>query len=353
MSDILSQEQIDALLNSEGVSSGSDSSGLFDLGSGSDTKQDKFPALNDIYGIFCTQATTVISTVLNKSTTFTAKNAESASYQNIQEKIQSVVVSVAMSFKSGFEGEFFVLIKKNDVAVLSDLMMMGDGSAEYSEDHKDAIGELFNQVMGAFTNVMGSERGIQVSAGNITVNEFDLDNPPLDAGSLDMVLTELKVEGFDDSWISILVPASLADQIVEAVGKNSISMSGGSSGVGLNMSELDDLSRVTSFDSSESHFTETNLAGQPISAPQENIGMLLDIELDVSIELGRSLLSIKRILELAPGSVVELDRLAGEPVDLLVNNKIVARGEVVVIDENFGIRIVSLVSPEERIKSLR
>ena len=81
--------------------------------------------------------------------------------------------------------------------------------------------------------------------------------------------------------------------------------------------------------------------------------MLLDVDLDVSIELGSSMLSIKRILELAPGSIVELDRMAGEPVDLLVNNKVVAKGEVVVIDENFGIRIVSLVSPQERIRSLR
>ena len=81
--------------------------------------------------------------------------------------------------------------------------------------------------------------------------------------------------------------------------------------------------------------------------------MLLDVELDVSIELGRTNLSIKRILEMGPGSIVELDRMAGEPVDLLVNSKVVAKGEVVVVDENFGIRIVSLVSPEERIRSLR
>jgi flagellar motor switch protein FliN/FliY len=352
MSDILSQEQIDALLNTEGLSS-SGSSGLFDIGGGEDAKQDKFPILNDIYEIFCAQASTVISTVLNKSTSFSTQGSEAASYQAIQEKIRSVVVSVALSFKSGFEGEFYVLMKKTDVAILSDLMMMGDGAAEYSEDHKDAIGELFNQVMGAYTNVMGSERGIQVSAGNVAVNEFDLDNPPMDAGSLDMIITSLKVDGFEDSWIALLVPNALTEQILEAVGKNSGPIGSGSGSVGLNMSELDDLSKVTSFDSSDGHFTETNLAGQPIGAPQENISMLLDIDLDVSIELGRSILSIKRILELAPGSVVELDRLAGEPVDLLVNNKIVAKGEVVVIDENFGIRIVSLVSPEERIKSLR
>ena len=81
--------------------------------------------------------------------------------------------------------------------------------------------------------------------------------------------------------------------------------------------------------------------------------MLLDINLNVTIELGRTRLSIRKILELGPGSIIELDRLAGEPVDLLVNDKVVAKGEVVVVDEYFGIRIISLVSPEERIKQLR
>ncbi len=80
--------------------------------------------------------------------------------------------------------------------------------------------------------------------------------------------------------------------------------------------------------------------------------LLMDVKLPVSIELGRTMLAIADILALGGGSVVELDKLAGEPVDLLVNNKIIAQGEVVVVDENFGIRITTLVSPQERIKSL-
>jgi len=83
-----------------------------------------------------------------------------------------------------------------------------------------------------------------------------------------------------------------------------------------------------------------------------NIEMLLDISLPVTIELGRTHMQIKNILELGHGSIVELDKLAGEPVDILVNDKVIARGEVVVIDENFGVRITSLVGMEERIKSL-
>ncbi len=83
-----------------------------------------------------------------------------------------------------------------------------------------------------------------------------------------------------------------------------------------------------------------------------NIDLLMDVKMPIAIELGRTEMPISEILTLGPGSVVELDKLAGEPVDLLVNNKVVARGEVVVVDENFGVRITMLMSPQERLKSL-
>ncbi len=94
-------------------------------------------------------------------------------------------------------------------------------------------------------------------------------------------------------------------------------------------------------------YERTEAPGQP-----RNIDLLLDVRLPVAIELGRTEMTIHDILDLTAGSVVELTKLAGEPVDLLVNNKVVARGEVVVVDENFGLRVTSLVSPEERLKSL-
>jgi flagellar motor switch protein FliN/FliY len=94
-------------------------------------------------------------------------------------------------------------------------------------------------------------------------------------------------------------------------------------------------------------FERTEPGGQ-----SKNIEILMDVKLPVAIELGRSELTIRDILSLAAGSVVELNKLAGEPVDLLVNNKIIAHGEVVVVDENFGLRVTSLISPEDRIKSL-
>ena len=101
---------------------------------------------------------------------------------------------------------------------------------------------------------------------------------------------------------------------------------------------------------------------QPVEFPQlkeshstsepRNLELLMDVRLPVSIELGRTTMAIADILSLGNGSVVELDKLAGEPVELLVNDRVIAQGEVVVVDENFGIRITGLVSPQERIKSL-
>ena len=89
------------------------------------------------------------------------------------------------------------------------------------------------------------------------------------------------------------------------------------------------------------------------SAAAHGIDMLLDVNLPISIELGRTTMSIEDVLNLGPGSIVELNKLAGEPVDLLINDKLIARGEVVVVDENFGIRITTMVSQQDRIKSLK
>ena len=85
----------------------------------------------------------------------------------------------------------------------------------------------------------------------------------------------------------------------------------------------------------------------------QKLELLLDVPLSVSVELGRTKMTLKQILELNEGSIVELDKLTGEPVDMLVNGKIVARGEVVIVDENFAIRITEIVSPRERLLSLR
>ena len=93
--------------------------------------------------------------------------------------------------------------------------------------------------------------------------------------------------------------------------------------------------------------------------PQKNdpaarrLDMLLDVPLEVNVELGRTRMTIQDLLQLGPGSVIELDKVAGEPLDILVNDRLVARGEAVVVNDKFGVRITDIVSPQERIARLR
>ena len=97
----------------------------------------------------------------------------------------------------------------------------------------------------------------------------------------------------------------------------------------------------------------TPLSVEPVAINDANIGLILDVPLQITVELGRTKKSIKDILELSNGSIVELGKLAGEPVDIQVNGKFLAKGEVVVIDENFGVRITDIVSPAERAQKLQ
>ena len=99
---------------------------------------------------------------------------------------------------------------------------------------------------------------------------------------------------------------------------------------------------------------EDNAIKENDNGPQaRRLELLLDVPLDLSVELGRTRMSIQDLLNLSPGSVIELDKIAGEPLDILVNDRLVARGEAVVVNDKFGVRITDIVSPSERIARLR
>jgi flagellar motor switch protein FliN/FliY len=91
----------------------------------------------------------------------------------------------------------------------------------------------------------------------------------------------------------------------------------------------------------------------PADGQTRRLDMLLDVPLDVSVELGRCRMTIQDLLALGPGAVIELDKVAGEPLDILINDRLVARGEAVVVNDMFGVRITDVVSPQERIARLR
>jgi flagellar motor switch protein FliN len=98
---------------------------------------------------------------------------------------------------------------------------------------------------------------------------------------------------------------------------------------------------------------EENANASDSGAQGRRLDLLLDVPLDLSVELGRARMSIQDLLNLSPGSVIELDKIAGEALDILINGRLVARGEAVVVNDKFGIRISEIVSPSERIARLR
>ncbi len=91
----------------------------------------------------------------------------------------------------------------------------------------------------------------------------------------------------------------------------------------------------------------------PKHGKELNLDMVLELPVDISMEIGRTKISIRNLLQLSQGSVIELDRLAGEPMDVLVNDTLIAHGEVVVVNDKFGIRLTDVISPDERIRKLR
>ena len=353
MSDYLSQDEIDSLLN-----------GLSDGGGEGGASDERYKAIGPIFELFCKQASSVLGTAAARAVDAVSESCAKADLNAAKAKVPGNLISLKLSLVSGLEGDMYLIMDKKTAGVLVDLMMMGDGSAPYTDESKDAISELFNQVMGAYSTALGGDLGQSVSAGNVAVSEFNFASPPFDAASADMGVAKFTVAGLVNTNIVVVIPNILGDNIVAAkVSKSSPAMA--DLNVGISQSEMDALTNMSmsSFGDTAGgggSFGATQFAPPPppprqstYDGPKENIDLLLDVELDINIELGQSELSIKRILELAPGSIVELNKMAGEPVDLIVNNKIVAKGEVVVVDENFGIRIVSLVSAEDRVKSLK
>lgn len=96
----------------------------------------------------------------------------------------------------------------------------------------------------------------------------------------------------------------------------------------------------------------SQLSESRVSMDQNSMDLLLDVDLDLSVELGRANVPVREVLQLGSGSIVELNKLAGDPVDVLVNGRLIARGEVVVVDENFGVRITEIMNPSDRISRL-
>ncbi len=270
--------------------------------------------------------------------------------EELQTHFPGDVVLGRAVFTEGLAEEFTYLLPTHWAAVWAAWMIMGEGKEEFSAAvHLDGITELLNQVSGSLSQYLSSSAGFSIRIGGV---QPAVANLSAQAGNYESCFRAdllVKTEGQEQAMIALLISPDAVRDLQKIQMKKKEEMSDRPPPAARDDEpELPEAPEVRA-----ARFEDFSSAGGSATPVPQNIDVLMDLELPVIIELGRTSMFIRDILDLGPGSIVELSKLSGEPVDLFVNDKKFAQGEVVVIDENFGIRITDLVKVEDRIRSLK
>lgn len=336
-------------------------------------------ALGEIGNIALGSSTTALSSLLNQRVEITTPTLAVIEQEKIEEVINEKHVAVHVDYTEGIRGKNLLMIKENDAKIIANLMMGGDGTAldpELSELHLSAVQEAMNQMMGSAATSMSTmfSQKVDISPPTIDILGF----PPKKLEELDEeVILEisfrLKVGNLIDSNMIQFIPLSFGKDMIQKVlsisEQPAVRVAEAIKPVNHVQEQTVTVQSVPASSYEGTSVTQSTPNPPPSANVQKveyaafsdalstsshagNIDMLFDIPLEITVELGRTKMQIRKILELGPGAVIQLDKLAGEPVDILANHKLVAKGEVVVIEENFGVRITDIISPIDRISKM-
>lgn len=365
---ILSQEEINALLSGNlGDEPQEENSDINDYLTS--LEQD---ALGEIGNISLGNAATSLATLLGQDVDITTPQVIALRYSELKDMFPNPHVSIHVDYTDGFLGMNLLVLKVDDAKIIADLMMGGSGNAEageLSELHTSAVQEAMNQMMGSAATSMSTlfNRFVNITPPGIQVLDVETGQLPTFTENIIVgVSFRLKIGTLIDSNIIQLIPLSFAKDMVSTLlggGEEPSSASASESGnqasnpIPTYVEQQEPIHRAPEPtqrpEVQPPAFSFPVLAEEPsLKVNERNLNLLMDISLQVSVELGRSTKKINEILELRNGSVVELDKLAGESVDILVNNKLIAKGEVVVMDENFAVRLTEIVNLSERLNKL-
>lgn len=336
----LSQDEIDALLKSIGAEAPAPAAPAPAGGA--------VPGLEDRIGRAAARASSVLSTLLSrKIDVVTAGPARLGAADIWKGSPGGAVVVFEAQLAGAATGAVAWAVAKPAAAALADLMMGGDASnppADLDEVYASALREAAGQALTAMMNALSEEVGGAVTPTPAEMRVVDLGaepNLPLAGGEVAVVPLRFSIEGVAEGDAAIGFPAATARALAGAA-------AAAPAPAAQPMVRPAPAAPVT-----YQPVQFPTLTPGPAAAMPKNIDLLLDVPMQLTVELGRTQRFIKDILDLSTGSIIELDKLAGEPVDILVNGKLVARGEVVVIDENFGVRVIDIISPMERMKTLQ
>ena len=326
-------------------------------------------------------------------------------WDEIVDKYEKPCVLVRIAYTKGLDGSNILVLRENDVKIITDLMMGGDGSntdGEITELHLSAISEAMNQMMGSSATSMSSMLNTMIDISPPSSTLMDLQDTT-DGGEIEDFLEgrfvkitfKMLIGDLVDSEIMQLYPVSLAKEMCSNIMSNMESDTASTVEDELIHPEpqpaeqpqmqaqpepqvtpqpqmqtpppqpMPDMGTSGGQPYMQQPYMQQPYMQQPYPPQQqvnvqpaqfqpfagnyqapyqpENIDLIMDVPLEVTVELGRTHKSIQDILDFAPGTIIELNKIAGEPIDVLVNGKYVAKGEVVVIEESFGIRITEIM----------
>lgn len=386
MDGMLSQEEINALLGGASNDSSTESNGAT-------LEDEEKDAIGEISNICMGTAATTLYSLVNQKVLITTPVVKINNWENLTSNYEKPCVFINIFYREGIDGNNVLILKEDDVKIITDLMMGGDGlnpSDELSELHFSAICEAMNQMMGSASTSLSSmlNRKIDISPPEADLVDMagDIDSSKVDAflaNDFVEVTFRMTIGDLVDSTIMQLYPIHLAKELY------TIFTADASDGAKAEAPQAAPapsaptpppqpqpaMAQPQMQGMSQQAMPQQPMMGMPMmGAPmmgvpmmpqqdvnvqnvqfqafnsfvnpalqQENIDLIMDVPLEVSVVLGRTRKSIKEILEFSPGTIIELDKLAGEAIDVMVNQKLVAKGEVVVIEESFGIRITEII----------
>ncbi len=370
MSDMLSQDEIDALLRGTPSTDEPQEPDVKEI-----LDDMEIDALGEVGNISLGNSATALSALLNQKVEITTPHVRMISMEELRSRYPIPHVALRVGYTEGFKGENVLILTQRDASVIANLMMGGDGvideSLEMDPIALSAVQEAMNQMMGAAATSMSTvfSMRIDISPPAVEIFDFSQDKSIVDSFSLweNMVIIEfdLKIGTMIDSKIVQLAPLDFSKQLIQKLFSASTTQQAEPAPQVTEQAQPSPsppsapaMAKQTTVASPEPKATPvgvspvqfSQLGEMEVEGTPGNIGMLYDVPLNVTVELGRTRRSVRDILELTQGSVIELDKLAGEPVDVLVNNTLIATGEVVVIEENFGVRITEIVNTKERLR---
>lgn len=367
MSEMLSQDEIDALLR-----------GTSDQDAAAPPKKEdhldsmESDALGEIGNISFGNSATALSTLLQQKVEITTPIVSEVTVDALRERYPTPHVALRVGYTEGLQGENVLVLTREDAAIISDLMLGGTGIGVdpegLDEIRLSAVQEAMNQMMGAAATSLSTVFSKKIDISPPLVEVFDATKNQTIIDRLElwetMVLIEfnLKVGDLIDSKIVQIAPVQFGKQLVDELMKATTAPAAKASEPKAQPASPQPPAQPAQTATIEPprpkatpEVAVSHAEFMPLQQPNAreavpaNLGLLYDVPLNVTVELGRTKKSVREVLELSQGSIIELDKLAGEPVDIYVNQQRIARGEVVVIEENFGVRVTEIIQPHERI----